>query len=154
MDGPLLLWLVMEEVCEVKFGDHVAVFSDNQPTVLWVDRLASKSSVVAGKLLGALALRLKMKVSSPLTPFHIAGKQNAMTDIPPRSFGSEPKWHYKTDTDLLILFNKKHPLPNKAYWTVFHPTKDISMNLPHMLRMEVTTMEEWNIPGKIGKHNG
>ena len=29
----LLLWLVMEEVCEVKSGDHVAVFSDNQPTV-------------------------------------------------------------------------------------------------------------------------
>ena len=40
--GLLLLWLVMEEVCEVKSGDHVSVFSDNQPTVSWIDQLASK----------------------------------------------------------------------------------------------------------------
>ena len=30
----LLLWLVMEEVCDVKSGDHLAVFSYNQLTVL------------------------------------------------------------------------------------------------------------------------
>ena len=138
-----LLWIVMEEVCEVKSGDHVAVFSDNQPTVLWVDQLASKSSVVAGQLLRALALILKMKGEFPLTPFYIAGNQNDMKDILSRLFVSEPKWHCKTDADLLLLFNKKIPLPNKASWTVFHPTKDISMKLLSVFRMEVTTMEEW-----------
>ena len=51
----------MEEVCEVNYGDHVSVFSDNQPTVSWVDRLSSKSSVGARQLLRELALRLKMK---------------------------------------------------------------------------------------------
>ena len=61
----------MEEVCDVKYGDHVAVFSDNQPTVSWVDRLASKISVVAGQLLRALALIFKMKGASLLAPFHI-----------------------------------------------------------------------------------
>ena len=60
MVGILLLWIVTEEMCEVKSGDHVAVFSDNQPMVSWVDQLASKISVVAGQLLRALALRLKM----------------------------------------------------------------------------------------------
>ena len=142
----------MEEVCDVNSGYHVAVFSDNHPTVSWVDRLASKSSVVAGQLLRALALRLKMKGASPLTPFHIAGKHNVMTDIPSHSFGSEPKWHCKTDADLLIFLNNKFPLLNKASWTLFHPTKDICMKLLSVLRMEVTTMEEWNRPVKISKH--
>ena len=89
-----------------KSGSHAGLFSNNQPTVHWVQRMASKSSDVAGQLLRALALRLKMQKASPLTPMHIAGVENAMTDIPSRSFGSEPKWHYKNDSDLLHLFNK------------------------------------------------
>ena len=59
MAGLLLLWLVMEEVCEVKSRYHVAVLGVNQTKVSWVDQLASKSSVVAGQLLRALALRFK-----------------------------------------------------------------------------------------------
>ena len=66
----------------------MAVFTNKHPTVSWVDLLASKISVFAGQLLRALSLRLKMKVASPLTPFHISGKQNTMTNIPSRSFGS------------------------------------------------------------------
>ena len=130
----------------VKSGDHVAVFSNNQTMVSWVDRLASKSAAVVGKWLRALALILKMKGASPLVPLHISGNQNAMTDIPSRLFGSEPEWHFKTDTELFLLFDNKFPLPNKASWTVFHPTKNICMKLIFVLRMEVTTMEEWNLP--------
>ena len=107
MAGLLLLWFVVEEVCEVDYRNHVAVFSKNQPTVSWVDRLASKISVVAGKLLHALALRLKMKGASPLTPFRIFRKQNDVTDIPSRSFGSEIKWHCKTYADLFFCLIKK-----------------------------------------------
>ena len=33
MAGLLLLWLIMEDVCDVKSGTHAALFSDNQPTV-------------------------------------------------------------------------------------------------------------------------
>ena len=72
----------MEEVCDVKSRDHVAVFSNNQPTVSWVDLLESNRSVAAGHLLRALALILRTKGSLPFTPLHIAGKQNAMTYIP------------------------------------------------------------------------
>ena len=57
----LLLCLMIEDVCEVKSGDHVAIFIDNQPTVSWVELLASKISVVTGQLLRALALRFKIK---------------------------------------------------------------------------------------------
>jgi hypothetical protein len=88
--GLLLLWLVMEKVCDPKPGAHIALFSsDNSPTVSWVRRLAAKGSLVAGELLRALALRMKQKQVSPLTTLHIAGQKNAMTDIPSRSFGSE-----------------------------------------------------------------
>ena len=89
-------------MCEVKYGYHVAVFSDNHPTVSWVYQLASKRSVVMLQLLHALALRFKIKGTLPLTPFHIDGKQNSMTDILSHSFGSEPKWHCNTDTDLFF----------------------------------------------------
>ena len=91
MAGLLLFYLVMGHVCNLKSGDRTALFSDNQPTVHWVQLRASKSSDVAGQLLRALALRMKKDGVPPLTPLHVAGKQNAMPDVPSRSFGSEPK---------------------------------------------------------------
>ena len=36
MAGLLLLFLVMEEVCQFQPGTHMALFSDNSPTVHWV----------------------------------------------------------------------------------------------------------------------
>lgn len=152
--GLLMLWLIMEDVCTLEPGCHVALFSDNQPTVHWVQRLASKSSKVAAQLLRALALRLKKTGASPLTPLHIAGKNNAMTDIPSRSFGSEPQWHCKTDTDLLNLFNKTFPLPNQASWTVYSPTNAICMRVLSVLQMKHSSMEEWRRLPKRGRHTG
>lgn len=89
MAGLLLLWLVMEDVCEMSPGTHFALFSDNSPTVSWVGRLAACGSQVAGQLIRALAFQLKVCQVSPLTPPRIAGKDNALMDIPPRSFGTE-----------------------------------------------------------------
>ena len=110
MAGLLLLWLVMEDVCPSVTNAHVALFSDNSPTVHWVQRLAAKHSIVAMQLVRALALRLQITHASPLTPLHIAGVDNAMTDIPSRSFGSEPKWHCKTHSDLLTLCSTRNSL--------------------------------------------
>jgi hypothetical protein len=78
------------KVCPDLMEKHVALFSNNTPTVSWVTRLASKKSPVAELLIRALALHLKMTHTCPLTPLHIAGSQNAMTDIPSRSFGGNP----------------------------------------------------------------
>jgi hypothetical protein len=93
MAGLLLLWLVMEEVCVLQPGAHVVPFSDNSPTVHWVRHMAARGSLVTSQLLRALALRLKMKRTSPLTPLHIPGPRprNRMTDIPSCSFGSKNK---------------------------------------------------------------
>jgi hypothetical protein len=154
MAGLLLLWLVMEDVCHLRVGSHVALFSDNSPTVSWVTRLASKRSTVAAQLLRALALRLKATRVSPLTPQHIAGCQNAMTDIPSRSWGSKPKWHCHSDTDLRPLFDSSFPLPNQGSWSVYRPSFAISMRVISVLRMTASSLEEWRRLPEIGKYTG
>ena len=90
--GLVLLFLVMEEICPLAAPQilHVALFSDNQPTVSWVERFAACSSRVAAQLLRILAFRMHMHAVSPLTTMHVAGTRNSMTDMPSRSFGSEP----------------------------------------------------------------
>ena len=150
MAGLLMLWLVMEEVCEVK-DSHVALFSDNSPTVHWVQRLAAKHSVIAMQLVRALALRLQLAHASPLTPMHIAGVNNSLTDIPSRSFGSEVAWHCKTDDQLLTLFNRMFPLPNQACWTVFRISSKLAMRVISILRMKAFTADEWRRLPKKGR---
>ena len=132
----LMLWLVMEEVYPKLRADYVALFSDNSPTIGWVKRLTARGSLVAMQLVRALTLQLKDPWASPLTPLHISGEENAMRDIPSRSFGSNISWFCKTDTDLLKTFNKKSPFPNQASWTVFSPSNTVSMKVISVLRMQ------------------
>ena len=142
MAGLLLLWLVIEEVCPDLRKPYVALFSDNSPTVGWVKRLAARGSLVAMQLVRALTLRVKQSGASPLTPLHIRGEENAMTDIPSRSFGSNSAWLCKNDDELLTLFNSKFPLPNQASWTVFSPSNAVSMKVISVLRMKHFKMGE------------
>lgn len=132
----------------------MALFSDNDPTVSWVRRLATRQSRVAAQLVRALALRLKKNNTCPLTPVHIPGSQNRMTDIPSRSFGSVAEWHCKTHQDLLTLFNSTFPLPGQASWTVFQLNSDLVMRVISVLRMRPTTLAEWRRLPKIGVHIG
>ncbi len=140
--GLLILWLVMEDICEIT-NAHVALFSDNSPTVHWVQRLAAKHSPVAMQLICALGLCLQLAHALPLTPLHIAGIDNALTDIPSRSFGSEAKWHCADDNDLLTLFNATFPLPNQASWTVFRLSSAIVTRVTSSLQMKVFTGDDW-----------
>jgi hypothetical protein len=152
--GLLLLWLVMEKVCNPKPGANFALFSDNSPTVSWVNRMAARGSLVAGELLRALTLRMKTKHASPLTTLHIAGQENAMTDIPSRSFGSEKRWYCKNDSELLTLFNAAYPLPVQNCWTVFQISFAIRMRVISVLRMQAFGMGEWRRLPKLGNRTG
>ena len=78
-----MLWLVMEEVCLQLLAAYVALFSDNSPTIGWVKRLSARGSLVVMQLVRAIMLQLKKDGASPLTPLHISGEENYMTDIPP-----------------------------------------------------------------------
>jgi hypothetical protein len=57
----LLLWLCLEGVMPDLAHKHVALFSDNSPTVSWVTKMASKKSRVAAQLVRAMALCLNIK---------------------------------------------------------------------------------------------
>ena len=131
-----MLWLVMYKVCPKLQADHVALFSDNSPTIVWVKRLTARGSLVAMKLVRALTLRLKKAGASPLTHLHIAGEENSMTDITSRSFGGNLAWFCKNDNDLLNLFNKIFPLPNQDSWTVFIPSDSEIMKFILVLWMK------------------
>ena len=90
--GLLLLWIIMEDVCKLgaTTGCHVGLYSANTPPIHWVQKLAARSSKVAMQLLRYLSFWLKIVKASQLTPLYGAGVRNALTDIPSRSFGSEP----------------------------------------------------------------
>ena len=82
MAGLLLLWLTMEGVCGPLQEKRVAMFGDNSPSIGWVERLASKQSLLAEHLVQALTLGLKIQHACPLTTIHIAGRRNAISDVP------------------------------------------------------------------------
>ena len=98
----------------MKLGCHVGLFSDNKGAASWVCRFAAKSLFIADQLLRALALRQKKRQTSPLTPMHVAGKKNAITDIPSRSFGSKKKWQCKTDSEVFDMFNQHFPFQDST----------------------------------------
>jgi len=137
------VWLMMEHVCGPLAEKRIALFSDNSPTVSWVQRMACRSSLVAEQLIRALALQFNLQKVCPITMLHIAGDQNSMTDIPSRSFGIEHKWHFKSEHDLLTFFNCNFTLPLQNSWTVCQPTSAMAMHVISVLRMTPFTLDDW-----------
>ena len=158
MAGLVLLWLTMEKVCGPLEEKRLTLFNDNSPTIGWATKLASKRSTVAEHLIQALALRAKQQKACPFTPIHIAGKRNAIADIPSRSFGSNPAWHCDTDEALLTLFNSTFPLPLQQSWTIFRLNYRAVMRVISALRMQPFVLDDWRrlpppgkLVGEIGK---
>ena len=154
MAGVLLLWLVMEAMVPSLRHEHVALLSDNSPTIGWVDRMASKRSQVAGMLLRALSLRLRVHRASPLTPLHIPGKHIRIADIPSRSFGYKAEWHCKCDHDFLTFFDHTFPLPNQDSWHLFHFETKICTRVTSTLLTKQSEAAEWRRLPKIGTSSG
>jgi len=138
----VLLWLMMEHVCGPLAEKRIALFSDNSPTVSWVQQMACRSSLVAEQLIRVLALRFNLQKVCPIRTLHIAGDQNSMTDIPSRSFGIQHKWHFKSEHDLLTFFNCNFMLPSQNSWTVCQPTSTIAMRVISVLWMMPFTLDD------------
>ncbi len=141
--GLVLLWLMMEHVCGPLAEKCIALFSKNSPTVSWVQQMACRSSLVAEQLIHVLTLRFNLQNVCPITTLHITGDQNSMTDIPSRSIGSEHKWHFKSEHDLLIFFNCNFTLPLQNSWTVCQPTSAIAARVISVLRITPFTLDNW-----------
>ncbi len=82
MVGLLFLWLCMEAIAPDLAHKHITLFSDNSPTVSWVNKMASQKSRIAEQLIRALTLCLNIQKTCSPTPVHIPGMENALTDIP------------------------------------------------------------------------
>jgi hypothetical protein len=154
MGGILLLWLVLEKIIPSLREKNVAIYCDNSPSVGWVTRLASKSSVIAARLIHALSLRMKQTHACPITTLHIPGKENAISNIPSRSFGSVPAWHCTSHKIVLTLFNSTFPLPQQNSWTVFQPTSKICTRLTSLMLTKHSTLDEWRRLPNVGQHIG
>ncbi len=109
---------------------------------------------MSAHLIRALALWLKLNRTCPITPLHIVGEENSMTDIPSWSFGSKPKWHCRSNTNLLTLFNNLFPIHSQNFWTVFQVSYAIGMQVTSVLQMTDFTLDEWRRLPKVGKHVG
>ena len=100
------------------------------------------------------SLKLKYMKVSPLTPLRIEGKRNIIADIPSRSFGSVPAWHWKTNNDFLTNFNTMFPLPQQNSWSLFNLSLDVFLRVVCILRMKDSTLEEWWWLPRIGTYIG
>lgn len=154
MVGLLLLWWVRRRFVSCLRDITLCSLVNNSPTVSWVERLASKRSLVTAQLLWVLAFWLKVKWISLLMQFHVSGCENLMTDISSRSWGSKPRWYCCTDADLRLLFNTTFPLPKQMSWSVYSPSFDVSMHVISMLRMMDHLLDEWWLLPEIGRYIG
>ena len=77
-----------------------------------------------------------------------------MTEIPSRSFGSKNKWHCKSNTELLTLFNNLFPILFQNSWILFQISYAVGMRVTSVLQMKDFTLEEWRRLPKVGKHVG
>ncbi len=85
----------------------------------------------------------------PFDPSSHSRNQEALTDIPLRSFGSVKEWECKTNEDLLTLFNKQIPLPDQVSWTCFQFDTRVSMRMISALQMKGIMLAKWQQLPKI-----
>jgi hypothetical protein len=147
----VMVWLLLEAMVEDLSAARIALYSDNSPSVSWIQRLASRRSPVAMQLIRALALRLQFRKASPLTTLHIAGIRNQLTDIPSRSFGSNPSWKCTTDLAFSNLYNSLFPLPTQSSWTVFRFSSAVATKVTSVLLTKPSTMDEWRRLPRLGR---
>ncbi len=154
--GLLLLWITMEGCIgpENLKHAHVCLLGDNDPSICWLERMASKSSIVAGRILRILSIRMRHCRASPLTPLHIPGVHNSIADIPSRSFGYKKEWHYESDIDFLHFFNSLFPLPNQGCWQLFNLRTTITSRVISLLLQPHAQMHVWLRLPTIGESIG
>jgi hypothetical protein len=101
--GAILNWLAIELQPINLHHEHVGTFCDNTSAVAWAYKLHTSQSIIAGKLLRMLSLRIHQCKASSVTPVHIAGEDNDMADIISRAFKNGKFFH--ANSNLTNYFN-------------------------------------------------
>ena len=142
MAAHLLHFIVLEYCISIKF-QSVGIFSDNTPTVAWASKLSSKS-LLAGRLLRALAIRQYVAQSSPVVTAHIKGSSNIRADNASRWFDNRHNKHDKKLSNLAFLpfFNSTHKL-QQGSWVEFRVSSALSLKMTNELRGKPSTLASW-----------
>lgn len=140
--GVVLQQLALEHVVSDLRHKQAAAFCDNTPAVSWVTKLASKQSVVGGRLVRGMAYRARLREMCLTMAESIAGDDNPMADVASRSFSAASKYDF-SDNQLLTHFEAHFPLPQNHSWKlVTLPPEDISQVIS-ILRGERLTLASW-----------
>jgi hypothetical protein len=137
--GAVLNWLVLE--CQPNINlthRHIGIFCDNTSAVAWAHKLRTSKSIVAGRLLRMLGMRIHARQASSLTPLNIAGEDNTMADIVSRAFKNGK--YFTAAKNLTSYFNLHFPLPQKKSWKEFHLPNALASRVISCLRGELLPM--------------
>ena len=142
MAGLLAEYLVLEHLVPLQFA-HTAAWCDYTPTVSWANKMSSSRSMVAARLVRALAMQLHINQASPLVTWSIAGVLNVMADTASRMFNARHASGATfaiSDTDFLQLFNSKFPHPQADSWRIFRFSDKLSLLIFSELRGLTSTL--------------
>jgi hypothetical protein len=138
------------------------LFSDNTPSVSWVNKMASRANTsISNNLLRGLAMLQRATGSAPPFIASIAGAQNGLADTasrlekivhPNQSSGS---FTPVPNNALLSVFNTRYPLTQEKSWHVVTlPAEQISLVIS-TLRRQRLPLRHWTVtpghgPGSAG----
>jgi hypothetical protein len=83
LTGILLHWLVLEHIVDIATlrDASVSIWCDNLPAVAWMYKFRISTSLVAARILRALAVRIHTNRAALLSVEHISGIYNKMADV-------------------------------------------------------------------------
>ena len=128
---------------------HVATFCDNTSAVSWAYKLRNSTSLIAGRLLRLLGLRIHVSHASSIIPHHICGEDNVMADTVSRAF-KKGKF-FTASQNIVAYFNSTFPLPQSQSWIEFQlPTELTSPVIACLLgkQQPLASLLKLPLPGK------
>ena len=149
--GNCILHDLIAEAGEPLAGMNSHFLSDNSPTVGIVTRQASRAkSPTPARTLRWLALRQRHYRTGPQTIQHWPGEQNAMADIPSRSYSKG--FPEGSDDEFLAHFSSLFPLPTQlGSWRLAAPRAEICSAAFSLLRkIKEPRLAHPNWPGGDG----
>jgi hypothetical protein len=152
LTGILLQWLVLEHIVDLSTlrDASVSIWCDNLPAVAWMYKFRTSTSLVAARILRALAVRLHTNRAALLSVEHISGIYNTMADVASRQ-------HSLDNTVFLTNFSKLFRPPQGESWTMCLLSNKITSKVSSELLKKQSTLESWRrlptkeyVFGKLG----
>jgi hypothetical protein len=145
-------WLVLEHVVDTTTlrDASVSIWCDNLPAVAWMYKFRTSTSLVAARILRALAVRLHTNRAALLSVEHISGIYNIMADVASRK-------HSLDNALFLTEYTALFPPPQGEYWTLFLLSNKVTSKVYSELLSQQSTLESWRrlptkefVFGKLG----